>query len=382
MFDYSTKIEKWHSAWEDFKILHPFKALPYSKRNWGNENHSLCSFYGKLKPAIAYHLIKTFSSEGDKVFDCFCGSGTIPFEAALNNRAAVGMDINPISIVVSSAKLFPPTFESLQKEYSNLSSFINSYESSSEELEKAENFGFNKTLKDYFHSETLLEIIKAREYFIQNKSNSESYFFLLASLLHILHGNRPYALSRTSHPITPYAPSGSFIYKSVLNKVYQKATRAFNVVLKSKIVPGKIFEQNILSDWPYEINEINSIITSPPFFDSTRYYITNWMRSWFLGWELEDFNREKEKFVDTIQKKDFGVYDLILGKCKERLAKSGIVIFHLGKSKKKDMGQAIIPFAKKYFDNVELYNEDVSKLEKHGIKDKGTVNVHQYLIMH
>lgn len=382
MLDYCTKVEKWEKGWESFKTTHPFKLAPFNKRNWGNENHSLCSFYGKLKPAIAYHLVKTFSSENDVVFDCFSGSGTVPFEAALNNRIPLGMDINPISVVLSSAKVLSPTLEGLQQEFESLSSFIKTYEPSTAEQEKAAVFGYNKTLSEYYHPKTLLEIIQARKYFYENKRNDANYYFLLGALLHILHGNRPYALSRTSHPITPYAPSGDFVYKSLLSKVNEKVNRAYKETVKSKIVQGKIFEQDILDEWPDEINDVNAIITSPPFFDSTRYYITNWLRSWFLGWEFEDFDREKERFIDTIQKKGFDVYDVILEKCKERLAKDGVVVFHLGKSKKKDMGEAIKPYAAKYFDSVELYNEDVSELEKHGIKDKGTVNVHQYLVMH
>ena len=58
-----------------------------------------------------------------------------------------------------------------------------------------------------------------------------------------------------------------------------------------------------------------------------------------------------------------------------------MVVFHLGKSKKKDMGNELAKIAKPIFNNIELHNEDVSHLEKHGVKDKGTVKSHQYLLM-
>jgi hypothetical protein len=91
---------------------------------------------------------------------------------------------------------------------------------------------------------------------------------------------------------------------------------------------------------------------------------------------------KKINFVDTKQKKTFDIYGTIISQCKERLTNNGVVVFHLGKSSKKDMGEAITPYAKKYFNHVELYNEDVSEVEKHGITDKGSVNNHQYLIMY
>lgn len=42
---------------------------------------------------------------------------------------------------------------------------------------------------------------------------------VISALMHILHGNRPYALSRKSHPITPYAPTGDYIYKALLGNL-------------------------------------------------------------------------------------------------------------------------------------------------------------------
>ena len=35
--------------------------------------------------------------------------------------------------------------------------------------------------------------------------------------------------------------------------------------------------------WPADVNELDAVITSPPFFDSTRFYLGNWMRLWFCG---------------------------------------------------------------------------------------------------
>jgi DNA modification methylase len=372
----------WEKDWEYFKNSQPFKESPYNKRNWGNQNHSLCSFYGKLKPAIAYFLVKTFTSEGETVFDCFTGSGTIPFESALNHRRSFGMDINPISTILTTAKVKKVDLGIIQREFNDLSNFMSVFEPTQEQIETARSFGFNKTLKDYYDDQTLIEILQAREYFKLTGYNSPEKSFILSCLLHILHGNRPYALSRRSHPITPYAPSGDFQYKNVLNKLYVKLDKSYQSTHKYDITEGTVFFQDILDEWPVEIQNIDSIITSPPFFDSTKYYLSNWIRNWFLGWEFEDFEKEKNKFIDTIQKKSFNIYEPILLKCKERLKNSGVVVFHLGKSHKKDMGQCLFPIAKRFFNNVELFNEDVSMIEKHGVEDKGSVNVHQYLIMY
>ena len=106
------------------------------------------------------------------------------------------------------------------------------------------------------------------------------------------------------------------------------------------------------------------------------------MRSWFLGWEKNDFDLNKVDFIGEKQKKNFDLYSNIYLQSKERLKNGGVLVFHLGKSKKKDMGVELAKLAKPYFNNIELFDEDVTLLEKHGIKDKGTVSSHQYLVMY
>jgi DNA modification methylase len=370
------------SNWNNFKLNKPFREYPFSKRNWGHPNHSICSFYGKLKPSISHFLIETFTKENDTVLDCFSGSGTIPFESALMERKSFALDINPIAVAITSSKVGVINKKSIINELNQLNDFILNHKVLDSILKKAQEFGFNKKLEEYYHPDTLKEIILSREYFIKFRDYSSNQNLVISCLLHILHGNRPYALSRNSHPITPYAPTGEYIYKNLIEKLTSKVLKSVeNSIITPIKNPGHVFEGDILQEWNEQIQNVDAIITSPPFFDSTKFYLTNWIRNWFMGWEFEDFDKEKLKFIDTLQKTSFDPYDRILSQCKERLKKDGIVLFHLGKSHKKDMGEAIIPFAKKYFSKIELYNEDVSDIEKHGVEDKGSVNVHQYLLM-
>ena len=129
--------------WDVFKSNPPFKQLPFSKKNWGNKQHSLCSFYGKLKPAISYHLVDTFSDYGNSVLDCFCGSGTIPFEASLNGRKSFGIDINPISIVLSNAKVKNQTEIGCAEIFNQLKEFIDNQSLNEIALINAQKFGYN-----------------------------------------------------------------------------------------------------------------------------------------------------------------------------------------------------------------------------------------------
>lgn len=66
--------------------------------------HSFHRYFGKLIPAIPRFAIREFTSEGDWILDPFCGSGTTLVEARLAGCNAVGVDLNPLSVLISRAK--------------------------------------------------------------------------------------------------------------------------------------------------------------------------------------------------------------------------------------------------------------------------------------
>ena len=376
------RSEEFMKRWENFKVTLPHMHPPYSKRNWGNGLHSVCSYQGKMKPALASFLVKVFSDENDLVLDPFSGSGTIPFEAALNNRKSLGIDISLLAASLSNAKLMAYDETEVFSIIDNLSEYIEFNKPSKKTILDSEEVKFNKTISEYFHPNTLTEILTARDFFIKfHIPENGNWALVFSCLLHILHGNRPYALSRNSHPITPYAPTGEYIYKNLIKHLLQKVNKSLETDRGVNFLPGFTHKSDILESWPNSSNNVNTIITSPPFFDSTKFYMTNWMRYWFCGGGKEDFTDQAKSFIEVLQKKSFSSYEVIFKKCHEKLAPNGMVVFHLGYSKKCDMANELRPLAEKYFEILDIFNESVEHCQKHGVTDQGSVKSHQYLIM-
>lgn len=372
----------WGCMWSEFKDNLSHQKLPYSKKNWGNANHSLCSYQGKLKPAIAYHLIKTFLPNNGVLFDPFCGVGTIPFEAALNGVKAYGMDISVMACYVSRAKVGLADEEQANDYIERMTGYLDDNDAEEMGLMRYSLFGLNRSLVEYYEDNTFKEILLARNFVMENPPSNAGEAVVVSSLLHILHGNRPYALSRRSHPITPYAPTGEFVYKDVIAKLRDKVDKYFSIPRPDGFVEGDIFMQDSTKRWPDTITGLDAVITSPPFFDSTRFYNANWIRLWFCGWEPEDFKTQPQLYVDERQKKDFSVYDTIFSQAKERLKPGGVFVFHLGKSKKCDMGDVLKRKSQRWFSHSELFDESVAHCGKFGIKDVGSVTDHQYLVLY
>ena len=66
--------------------------------------HGLHKFPAKFFPELPRYLIRRYSREGHQVLDPMCGSGTVPLEAMLAKRNAIGIDIDPMARLITKTK--------------------------------------------------------------------------------------------------------------------------------------------------------------------------------------------------------------------------------------------------------------------------------------
>src|SRR5262245_53976606 len=81
--------------------------------------HGLHEYRGKFNPQVVRAIGNLFGLEpGAWVFDPFCGSGTTLLEAAHIGWNALGIDINPLGVLIADAKLaaFTASPATLQRE--------------------------------------------------------------------------------------------------------------------------------------------------------------------------------------------------------------------------------------------------------------------------
>lgn len=102
------------------KLVH---WIPYGER----ATHFLHPYPGKLLLHIPYFFLSNtiLSKPGDKVFDPFCGSGTVLLEAILSERSAIGFDSNPLAVLISKAKTTPLDLNQLESEKDSLRKRLN-----------------------------------------------------------------------------------------------------------------------------------------------------------------------------------------------------------------------------------------------------------------
>ena len=87
--------------------------------------HGVHKFPAKFFPELPRYLISKYSKLGDVVIDPMCGSGTTLLESILQNRHAVGVDIDPIAKMISKVKTTPIEASLLDEAKEKLSILIN-----------------------------------------------------------------------------------------------------------------------------------------------------------------------------------------------------------------------------------------------------------------
>lgn len=365
------------STSEAFAATFPHTEAPYSSRAWGHGLHSLSSYQGKLKPALAHWLVKQFTSPNDAVLDPLGGVGTVAFEAALQGRRAFSCDLSPFASTVAGAKIAPPTNADLATELDRFISDLSSVELTPSD-EGAADFGLNARVRDYYHADTLSEVLKARR-LLNAADLSPARGFIKACLLHILHGNRPYALSRISHPITPFSPTGPFEYRSLADKLRVRCERLMALEWPEEFTPGASWHSDFRKLPELLPGPVNAIICSPPF-PGMRFDRPNWLRMWFCGWMEQDFHQTSRGFLERQQGKTFEVYNEFFSICQAVTLPKSPIILHVGGSKGYEMAEKLVTIGSRYLQHIATIDENVEHVEKHGIRDKGTTSSHILLL--
>lgn len=267
--------------------------------------HQIGPYIGKMKPLIARTLISSFSCEGDTIYDPFCGSGTVALEAWTLGRKVIANDLNPYGRILTRAKLFPPK---------SLKEALNVIDETEQRVEKIlHTIDLRKTpswVRSFFHNETLREIIAWARVL-----KSQESFFLFSCLLGILHHQRPGFLSYPSSHSVPYLRSKKFprekfpelyLYRPVRSRLEKKVTRALkNVPPLNYCILRKSYLEDSTKFRP--VQNVQVIITSPPYMRNLDYARDNRLRLWLLGkydWNSLDqvISPSEALFIDSMRK--------------------------------------------------------------------------------
>lgn len=238
--------------------------------------HNYHPYPAKYIPQIPAGIMEKYLLEKDAlVLDPFAGSGTTLVEAIVHGHKAIGVDSNPISVLISKAKTTPLNFEerasvsNLLDELSDLI-ILNNIEVELPEF---------KNRDHWFQKNMLIELTVIKN-LVNKIKNDTVKNFLLCGLSSIV------VKCSNQENDTRYAAKNKnledgYAYKEFVKKINDMLNR--NIEL-SKIIQGETFVKQASStnlDF-IENDTVDIVITSPPYLNSYDYYLYHKLRMFIL----------------------------------------------------------------------------------------------------
>ncbi len=132
----------------------------------GYLTHDFLRWYGKLIPQLVSRLLELYTEENDIVLANFSGSGTVALEAHLANRNAIGVDANPLALLLSRVKSSPAKIDAdivIKLLDKNLPSKSTRNYSEDEFLQKWFDKKSYEDLDSYFQASQKIKDVKLRD---------------------------------------------------------------------------------------------------------------------------------------------------------------------------------------------------------------------------
>lgn len=270
--------------------------------------HNIHRYSGKFIPQIAREVINLITNEGDTILDPYMGSGTTLLEASYLRRFSIGVDLNPLAILISKVKNTPISETEIDFLLIRYEDFCNKLDAYVEDNLFNINLDFNEFMEEevlnsfivndewfnkWFEKKTLLKL--AALYIDIKKINDEALMNLaLVSFSEIL---RKCSNAHPSYPNVMYdkdwknkkktEPITSFL--QTLLEV-SNSIKSLDIGLLSKYKPEIRLENN--NELTLKDESIDAIITHPPYIAAVPYAEYGSLSLKWLGYEPKELDNK------------------------------------------------------------------------------------------
>ncbi|GAB2449527.1 adenine-specific DNA methylase [Conyzicola lurida] len=268
--------------------------------------HQIFRFPAKFHPPAVDALIERFTQPGQTILDPFCGSGTLLVEAAIAGRNSVGSDVDPLAVAISKAKISSYRTAELQKSFADAADQTRAWERTDERYKSLAFADISASeasaeqselwvpeipkLDHWFRRYVVSDLARIRAWIAQHQTDPEIQELLLVVFGSIIRNSSnadPVPVSGlevTAHMlrkdaagrvVNPFA-----LFRKALKKT-EKAVMSFSALRAATEVTAdvKLRDAQQLGD----LNDIDAIITSPPYQNAVDYYRRHQLEMFWLG---------------------------------------------------------------------------------------------------
>lgn len=244
-------------------------------------------YYAMFPMQFALNTVSKYSKPGDFVLDPFAGRGSSLFAAAALGRRAYGVEINPVGWLYSTVKLQPAAKEDVEKRLQEIVD-ISKRRQYIDLAGHADEF-----FKMCFSRKVLSFLCAARE--LLNWENNRVDATLMAFVLLYLHGKRNSSLSNQMPMTKATSKNYSIEWWKKEHLETPPEIEIYSFMQKrirwryGKGVPSLSDAQVDYDDCTTRLpnvlerdQPIGLLLTSPPYYGVTNYFVDQWLRLWML----------------------------------------------------------------------------------------------------
>lgn len=266
--------------------------------------HGIHTYPARMVPQVVEKLITKFANGdgSDRCIDSFCGSGTVLVESKLKGIPSIGIDANPLAVLITKVKTTPIPKEILEANANKL------YLSIARDLTKGKQVEVPKIKNmEHWFKPTVskqLAVVKDHIYRIENEAVQDFFKICFSVAVRKVSNIRPGEFKLYRIPpekLKHHNPPVLDNFKEIVNaniQLMDKFERAVDKSVESYVIKGdtrKLLELN-----PEKIYEGCStlLITSPPYGDSHTTVAYGQFSRYSSAWL--DYNEDEVWKVDKV----------------------------------------------------------------------------------
>ena len=281
--------------------------------------HGYHRYPAKFIPQIVSRLASKYTNEGDLIVDPFGGCGTTLVESKVMGRPSVAVDINPVAVLITKAKITPIDPVKIEKAFVALKEKLDSYsENTKVKAPEHERIDYwfkpeeKRRLAFIFTEISKLKDGDIRDFFYCGFSN-----ILKNCSIWLQKSNKP----TRDFDKNPSDPIETF---SRQTKTMMRGNTRFYELSKGKKyleVPSQVYCTDARTI-PVEDNSVSLIVTSPPYVTSYEYADLHQLTALWMEYtkDLSDF---RKRFIGSSyhSKKDLVLNSTIAENIRNELLK-------------------------------------------------------------
>ena len=299
------------------KIDHSWSFSDKTRKDTAYITHGYHRYPAKFIPQIVSRLVEKYTKEGDFIVDPFGGCGTTLVESKVMGRPSIAVDINPVAVLITKAKITPISPDKIEKEFAILQKKLETYNENTKVKARE-----HERIDYWFKPEDKrkLAFIFAEISKIKDQDVQDFFFCGFSNILK----NCSIWLQKSNKPTRDFEKKPSDPIKTFAKQIKMMLrgnARLFQLLSEKGYlkIPSKVVCTDARTI-PAKDNSISLIVTSPPYVTSYEYADLHQLTALWLEYtkDLSDF---RKRFIGTSyhSKKDLILNSSIAESIREKL---------------------------------------------------------------